>query len=71
MKASPTCWIDQNWEAMEILFKNCSAYISHLVQLSFTDSQDFKGKNWGISETMETNLLQYKYCNIFQRFKSY
>ena len=40
MKASGTSWVDHNWRAMGILFKNYGAYyISHLEQISFTNSQ--------------------------------
>ena len=40
-KASGTRWMDQ-WRVMEILFKNYGAYINHLEQLSFINSQALK-----------------------------
>ena len=48
-KASGTRWMDQ-WRVMEILFKNYGAYINHLEQLSFINSQALKWPETGICQ---------------------
>ena len=69
-KASGIRWIDHRWRAMEILFKNNNACISHLNQRYFTDSQALKQveiKTYAKNGNMH---LYYKYCNISQCIKS-
>ena len=41
-KATGTCWIDHKYRATELFFKHFSPYMSHLEQLTQTDSQALK-----------------------------
>ena len=41
-KATGTCWIDHKYRAMELFFKHFGPYMSHLEQLTQTDSQALK-----------------------------